>query len=53
MLAGICINNLDFYSGASMLKYEHPMMVISKTKDIFLKRVKRMKKMIASNCSSQ
>lgn len=36
-----------------MLKYEHPMMVISQTKDVFLKRLKRMKKMIASDCSSQ
>lgn len=44
---------LDFYCGAAMLKYEHPMMVLTKTKDVFLKRIKRMKKMIASDCSSQ
>lgn len=36
-----------------MAKYEHPMMIITKTKDIFLKRIKRMKNMIASDCSSQ
>lgn len=53
MLAGIFFIYLDFYCGATMLKYEYPMMIISKTKDIFLKRNKRMKKMIASDCSSQ
>lgn len=54
MLAGIFyIKNIDFYNNAVMLKYEHPMMIISHTKDIFLKRIKRMKKMIASDCSSQ
>lgn len=36
-----------------MMKYEHPTMIVTGTKDIFLKRVKRMKKMIASDCSSQ
>ena len=36
-----------------LLKYEHPMMVISKTKNIFLKKIKKMKKMIASDCSLQ
>lgn len=45
--------NADFYAGASLLTYEHPMMIISKTKKIFLKRQKRMKKMIAADCSSQ
>ncbi len=44
---------LDFYFGATMLKYEHPMMIVTNTKDIFLKRLKRTKKMIASDCSSQ
>ena len=29
------------------------MMIISNTKNIFLKRLKRMKKMIAADCSSQ
>ena len=28
------------------------MMILSGTKEIFLKRIKRMKKMIASDCSS-
>ena len=53
MLAGTHPIMVEFYDGAAMLKYEHPMMIISQTKDVFLKRLKRMKKMIASDCSSQ
>jgi len=43
----------EFYDSTVLVKYEHPMMVLSGTKDIFLKRIKRMKKMVASDCSSQ
>ena len=53
MLAGTSSLHTDFYDSTVFVKYEHPMMVISNTKDIFLKRIKRMKKMIASDCSSQ
>jgi hypothetical protein len=35
-----------------MLRSEIPLMFISNTKDIFLKRLKRMKKMVAADCSS-
>ena len=46
-------NYTEFYDATILIKYEHPMMVVTNTKDIFLKRLKRMKKMVASDCSSQ
>jgi len=39
MLAG-------FYANAVLLRYEYPMMIVTKTKEIFLKRLKRNKKML-------
>lgn len=52
MLAGIRINNSDFYVNAVLVRYEHPLMIVTNTKHIFIKRLRRMKKMIASDCSS-
>ena len=44
LLAGnICLHT-DFYSQNVLLRYEYPLMVLTKTKGIFLKRIKRLKK---------
>lgn len=43
---------LDFYANSIILRYEHPIMIRSNTKQIFMKRLRRMKKMTASECSS-
>lgn len=45
-------NTPEFYGNAVLLKYEYPMMILTKTKSIFLKRLKRMKKYLAEEGSS-
>jgi hypothetical protein len=37
---------LEFYTGAIILRYEYPLMILTKTKEIFLKRLKRYKHML-------
>ena len=43
---------LGFYASAVLLRYEYPMMIITKTKEIFFKRLKRNKKMLTEEGSS-
>lgn len=43
---------LGFYASAVLLRFEYPMMIVTKTKDVFLKRLKRNKKMLTEEGSS-
>lgn len=52
MLAGNFFTNKGFYANAVLLRYEYPMMIVTKTKEIFLKRLKRNKKMLTEEGSS-
>ena len=52
MLAGTKVSILEFYGNAVLLKYEYPLMVLTRTKAIFLKRLKRMKKILVAEGSS-
>jgi len=42
----------EFYGNAVLLRYEYPLMVLTRTKSIFLKRLKRMKKILVEEGSS-
>ena len=44
LLSGNPLTHSDFYSQNILLRYEYPLMVLTRTKSIFLKRLKRMKK---------
>lgn len=54
MLAGtfLLYSMLGFYASAVLLRFEYPMMIVTKTKDIFLKRLKRNKKILTEEGSS-
>lgn len=52
LLAGTLCTILEFYASSIALKYEYPLMLLTNTKEIFLKRLKRMKKIIAEEGSS-
>ena len=42
----------DFYEENLIMRYEYPMMVVTGTKNIFLRRIRRVKKMEAGEDSS-
>ncbi len=46
------VYRLGFYSSAVLLRFQYPMMIVTRTKDIFLKRLKRNKKMLTEEGSS-
>ena len=52
MLAGILFPIQGFYACSVLLRFEYPMMIITKTRDIFLKRLKRNKKVLTEEGSS-
>lgn len=40
------IHYKEFYGNTVLLRYEYPLMVLTNTKSVFLKRLKRMKKIL-------
>ena len=51
MLWYVCVN-IEYYSKNRTLLYEYPMMIVTNTKTLFLRRNKRLKKILAGEGSS-
>ena len=52
MCCGMFVSYIEYYSKNRTLLYEYPMMIVTNTKTLFLRRNKRLKKILAGEGSS-